>query len=66
MKVLELEFSPAQIKTLQKFLPKGFSLEQLSKKRDKSPRPTKKLITNDGKDVKKIVNGDIDPSIASS
>lgn len=59
LKFFELELSPSQFKSLQKLLPKGFSLEILSKgRRDATPRPSKKVFTNEGNAVKRTASNE--------
>jgi len=46
-KYFEIELNQAQFKALQKLLPKGFTLEVLTKARKEAPpKPTKKIFTN--------------------
>jgi hypothetical protein len=54
IKYYELELNQVQFKALQKLLPKGYSLEVLTKgKREAAPRPQKKVVTNEGNVVKR-------------
>jgi hypothetical protein len=62
-KIFELELTQAQVKALQQFLPKGYKLEFANKaaRRDNTPRPTKKVFTNEGNAIpvtKKPMNDD--------
>lgn len=48
-KVFELELTQSQFKALQKLLPKGYVMEIVNRsRRDASPLPSKKVVTNEG------------------
>jgi hypothetical protein len=64
LKVLELELTQTQVKELQRLLPKGYKLEIITHKRDTTPKPTKKVIT-EGQVPKRSLNSDVE-SISSN
>jgi len=66
LKVLEIELTQGQFKALQRLLPKGYSLEIITRKRETTPKPSKKVFTNEGNAVKRNQTADSEVSDSSN